>query len=107
MTGEQSRLTNVSARVCWDGDQADQGTVTESDWSGVRIVWDNGLANSICHNDMATVPMPAYQRFRLDNRQDLQDRRKPTIELDEEPAIVVRKPGPPPHPLTLRRKTIS
>jgi hypothetical protein len=30
----------------------------------------------------------------LDNRYDLQDRWKPSIHLDEEPAIVVRKPGP-------------
>src|ERR1019366_1708014 len=42
-------------------------------------------------------PMPTHQRFRLDNRQDLLDRRKPTIELDEEPPIVVRKLSAPPH----------
>jgi precorrin-6x reductase len=41
--------------------------------------------------------MPTHQRFRLDNRQDLLDRRKPTIELDEEPSIIVRKLSAPPH----------
>src|SRR5467141_2677242 len=41
--------------------------------------------------------MPAHQRLGTEDRDDLQDRRKPTIELDEEPAIVVRKLGPPSH----------
>src|SRR6476646_1927986 len=41
--------------------------------------------------------MPAHQRLGTEDRDVLQDRRKPTIELDEEPAIVVRKLGPPPH----------
>src|SRR5258708_194845 len=38
--------------------------------------------------------MPTHQRFRLDNPHNLQDRRTPTIHLEEEPAIVVREPGP-------------
>jgi len=41
--------------------------------------------------------MPTHKRLGLDDRQDLQDRRKPSIELDQEPAIVVRKPGPAAH----------
>jgi len=41
--------------------------------------------------------MPTHQRFRLDNPHDLQDRRKPSIHLEEEPAIVVREPGPAGH----------
>ena len=45
--------------------------------------------------------MPPHQRFRLDNRYDLQDRRKPSIHLEQKPAIVVRKLGPTYH---LRRK---
>ncbi|HEY8853026.1 MAG TPA: hypothetical protein VIM36_12645, partial [Gemmatimonadaceae bacterium] len=32
-----------------------------------------------------------------DDGEDLQDRRKPSIQLDKEPAIVVRKPGPAAH----------
>src|SRR6476620_7397243 len=31
-------------------------------------------------------PMPMYQRFGPDDRNDLQDQRKPSIHLDEEPA---------------------
>jgi hypothetical protein len=41
--------------------------------------------------------MPPHQRIRLDNHHGLQDRRKPSIHLEEEPAIVVRKLGPAPH----------
>ena len=41
--------------------------------------------------------MPMHQRFRLDNPHDLQDRRKPSIHLEEEPAIVVREPRPAGH----------
>jgi len=41
--------------------------------------------------------MPTHQRFRLDNPHDLQDRRKPSIHLEEEPAIVVPEPGPAGH----------
>jgi hypothetical protein len=41
--------------------------------------------------------MPTHQRFRLDNRHDLQDRGKPAIHLNEEPAIVVRKVGSASH----------
>ena len=49
-------------------------------------------------------PMPTHERLGTDDREDLQDRRKPSIQLDKEPAIVVRKPRPT---LTLRRKTIN
>jgi len=36
-------------------------------------------------------PMPTHERLRLDDREDLQNRRKPSIQLDQEPAIVVRQ----------------
>jgi hypothetical protein len=41
--------------------------------------------------------MPTHQRFRLDNPHDLQNRRKPSVHLEEEPAIAVREPGPAGH----------
>jgi hypothetical protein len=47
---------------------------------------------------MKAGPMPPHQRFRSDNRNDLQDRWKPSIHLDEEPAIVVGSLSAPPHP---------
>src|ERR1700726_4994151 len=43
-------------------------------------------------------PMPPHQRLRLDNRNELQDRWKPSIHLDEEPAVVVGRLGSTPHP---------
>jgi len=41
--------------------------------------------------------MPAHQRLGADDCENLKDRREPTIKLNEEPAIVVRKLGPAPH----------
>ena len=55
MTGSQSRLLNVGARVCWRDDKGDQAIVTETDWSGVMLKWDNRSAQSVLHNDMAGV----------------------------------------------------
>ena len=58
MTGDQSRLLNVGDRVSWhndQADQADQGTVTENNWAGVTIKWDNRSEQTILHNDMAQV----------------------------------------------------
>jgi hypothetical protein len=55
MTGDQSRFLTVGHRVCWQNDQADQGTVTEKNWAGVTIKWDNRSEQAILHNDMAQV----------------------------------------------------
>jgi len=42
--------------------------------------------------------MPTHQRLGTDDRENLQDRWKPSIELDQEPTIIVREPHPAPHP---------
>jgi hypothetical protein len=55
MNGEQSRLLATGNRVCWDNSLTDRGTIAETDWSGVEIVWDNGRTEFYLHNDMATV----------------------------------------------------
>jgi hypothetical protein len=55
MTGSQSRSLSVGARVCWRDDKNDQGTVTEKNWSGVTLKWDNRSQQSILHNDMVLV----------------------------------------------------
>ncbi len=55
MTGEQSRELRVGDRVCWDNSTADRGTVSDVDWRGVTIKWDDGHTNSVSHNDMARV----------------------------------------------------
>jgi hypothetical protein len=55
MTGDQSRNLSIGDRVSWQNDQADQGTVTETNWAGVTVKWDNRGEQSILHNDMAQV----------------------------------------------------
>ena len=42
--------------------------------------------------------MPPHQRFRPDNCNHRQDQRKPSIHLDEEPAVVVGSPSSTPNP---------
>jgi len=42
-------------------------------------------------------PMPTDQRLWTDDRDDLQNRRKPSIQLDKEQAIAGRKPDAPMH----------
>src|ERR1039457_399624 len=37
-------------------------------------------------------PMPPHERLRLNDRDDMQNRRKPSIQLDKKPAVVVRQP---------------
>jgi hypothetical protein len=42
-------------------------------------------------------PMPTHECPGTDNREDLQDRGKPAIQLNQEPAIIVRQPDPAMH----------
>ena len=39
-------------------------------------------------------PMPTHQRLRTDDGEDVQDRREPSVELDEKPTVGVRQPRP-------------
>ena len=55
MTGAQSRSLRVGDRVCWGEDKNDQGTVTEKNWAGVTLAWDNRSEQSVLHNDMAMI----------------------------------------------------
>ena len=52
---EQSRDLKVGQRVYWLGDGHDRGVVTERDWTGVRIRWDNGKTSFHHHNDMRDI----------------------------------------------------
>jgi hypothetical protein len=61
MTGSQSRILSVGTRVCWRDDKNDLGTVTESNWSGVTLKWDNRSQQSILHNDMDSVSVISAQ----------------------------------------------
>ena len=55
MTPDQSKALKIGQRVAWHDSAKDQGTVTASDWSGVRIAWDNGKDQFFHHNNMAEV----------------------------------------------------
>jgi hypothetical protein len=55
MTGAQSRLLHVGARVCWRNDRNDQGTVSDKTWAGITLKWDSRSEQSILHNDMDDV----------------------------------------------------
>ena len=55
MTGAQSRKLNVGDRVSWRTDKKDLGTVTETNWAGVTIRWDNRSEQTILHNSMGDV----------------------------------------------------
>jgi hypothetical protein len=53
-------------------------------------------------------PVPSHECVGPDDRENLQDRRKPAIQLDKEPAIMVREPDatrpPTPHDIQLMSK---
>jgi hypothetical protein len=55
MTGAQSRALKPGNRVCWQNDEADQGVVTETNWAGVTIKWNNRGEQTILHNDMIQI----------------------------------------------------
>jgi hypothetical protein len=55
MTGEQSRHLAVGDRVRWQEDQGDLGTVTERNWAGITVKWDNRSKQDVLHNDMGQV----------------------------------------------------
>ena len=55
MSDDESRKLKVGDRVQWDKSLTDRGTISEVDWRGVIIKWDDGRVNSIYHNDMAQV----------------------------------------------------
>jgi hypothetical protein len=59
MTREESKQLKIGHRVAWHDSAADQGTVTASDWSGVRIAWDNGKDQFFHHNNMTEVEVSA------------------------------------------------
>jgi hypothetical protein len=57
MTGEKSRQLKIGDKVCWLNDQADQGTVTDKNWSGLIIEWNSRGEQNVLHNDMAAISL--------------------------------------------------
>jgi hypothetical protein len=74
MTGGQSRLLKAGTRVCWRDDKTDQGTVTDTNWSGVTLKWDSRSEQSILHNDMDPVALVSrndgHEEFETEVRVD-------------------------------------
>jgi hypothetical protein len=55
MTREQSQTLMVGDRVFWAEDLTDQGVITEKNWAGVNIKWDNRNEQTVLHNDITTI----------------------------------------------------
>jgi hypothetical protein len=55
MTANESRDLKKGNRVCWQGNAADCGKVTQTSWDAVTIAWDNGQMASIHHGDMREI----------------------------------------------------
>jgi hypothetical protein len=62
MTAEQSKNLKVGTRVCFNGDQADRGTVTANHLRYVTIKWKDGHRSIFSHNDMKRVELLAAKR---------------------------------------------
>ena len=45
----------------------------------------------------ASPTIPTHKRLGLNDRKNIQDRRKPSIQVAEEPAIAIRQTDPAPH----------
>jgi hypothetical protein len=57
MTGEQSRALKVGDRVCFNGEQADSGTVTAIEHRFVIIKWRDGHKSYTAHGDMKRIDL--------------------------------------------------
>lgn len=55
MTANESKDLKTGARVYWQGNMADAGTITEKNWNAVTITWDNGHVNVVHHGDMREI----------------------------------------------------
>ena len=55
MTVTESKGLKKGARVYWQGDPADSGVITDTNWSAVTIAWNNGHVSSVHHGDMREI----------------------------------------------------
>jgi hypothetical protein len=62
MTADQSKLLKIGTRVCFNGDQADRGTVTATNVGYVTIKWEDGHQSYTGHGDMKRVELLAAKR---------------------------------------------
>ncbi len=57
MTANESKALSRGARVYWQGDSADSGTITETSWNAVTIAWKNGHTATVHHGDMREIKL--------------------------------------------------
>jgi hypothetical protein len=62
MTPEQSKQLKVSTRVCFNGEQADGGTVTAIQAKYVTIKWEDGHQSFWSHKEMKRVELLTVKR---------------------------------------------
>jgi hypothetical protein len=66
MTPDQSKTLKTGSRVCFDGDEADRGTVKAANAKYLTIKWDDGHQSFTGHGDMKRIelvaPEPAKRR---------------------------------------------
>ena len=55
MTAAESKDLKKGTRVCWQGNVADRGTITQTSWDAVTITWDNGHVAIVHHGDMREI----------------------------------------------------
>jgi hypothetical protein len=60
VTAAESKSLSLGSRVYWHGDAADSGTITETNWNAVTIVWKNGHTAIVHHGDMREVKLRAH-----------------------------------------------
>ena len=59
MTVNESEEFKKGARVCWRGDAADSGIITETSCDAVTIAWNNGQVASVHHSRRLRLPRPS------------------------------------------------
>jgi hypothetical protein len=57
MTVAESKNLRKGSRVCWRGNAADCGSITETTWDAVTIAWDNGQVATVHHGDMRDIQL--------------------------------------------------
>jgi hypothetical protein len=62
MTTEQSKNLKIGTRVCFNGDQADRGTVTATHARYLTIKWADGHQSFTGHDEMKRVELLAAKR---------------------------------------------
>ena len=55
MTVTESKELKKGSLVCWRGNKADSGKVTETSWNAVTIAWDNHHVATVHHGDMGDI----------------------------------------------------